>query len=83
MPGAPEPTYVLTHSGVDHLGIIHAITHQLARHRVSITDLQTRRLDDAETPLNATMLEIIPPPGADIVRRPETRGCGSPSKRAE
>lgn len=65
-PGAPEPTHVVMLSGIDHLGIIHAITHQLARHRVSITDLQTRRLDDPETPLNATMLEIVPPAGVDM-----------------
>lgn len=63
---APEPTHVVTLSGVDHLGIIHAVTHQLARHRVSITDLQTRRLEDDGTPLNATMLEIAPPAGLDI-----------------
>lgn len=64
--GAPEPTHVVTVSGIDHLGIIHAVTHQLARHRVSITDLQTRRLDDADAPLNATMLEIAPPTGSDV-----------------
>jgi glycine cleavage system transcriptional repressor len=64
--GAPEPTHVVTLSGVDHLGIIHAVTQQLARHRVSISDLQTRRLEDTDTPLNATMLEIVPPEGADM-----------------
>jgi len=64
--GAQEPTHVVTLSGIDHLGIIHAVAHQLARQRVSITDLQTRRLDDDGTPLNATMLEILPPAGSDI-----------------
>lgn len=65
-PGAPEPTHVLTVSGIDDLGIIHAVTQQLARHRVSITDLQTRRIEDGAVPLNATMLEVVPPAGADL-----------------
>jgi len=64
--GAVEPTHVVTVSGVDHPGIVHAITHQLARHGVNVVDLQTRRLaEDGDDPLHAMMLEVVPPAGLD------------------
>lgn len=67
--GTPEPTHVVTVSGLDHPGIVHAVTHQLARHGVSITDLQTRRIADDpgdDEPLHAMMLEVVLPPGLDL-----------------
>ncbi|WP_372789632.1 glycine cleavage system protein R [Paraconexibacter sp.] len=64
--GVLEPTHVVTVSGVDHPGIVHAITHQLARHGVNVTDLQTRRLADGDDPLHAMMLEVVPPADLDL-----------------
>lgn len=63
--GSPEPTHLVTVSGVDHPGIVHAVAHQLARHAVSITDLQTRRIAD-DAPLHAMMLEVVAPAGLDV-----------------
>ncbi len=63
--GSPEPTHVVTVSGVDHPGIVHAVAHQLARHGVGITDLQTRRIVDQE-PLHAMMLEVVAPADLDV-----------------
>lgn len=65
-PGPVDPTHLLTVYGVDHPGIVHAVTTQLARHRVTITDLSTRRVeeDDAD-PLYAMMLEISAPQDMD------------------
>lgn len=61
--GTPDPTHVVTVSGTDHPGIVHAVAHQLARHGAGITDLQTRRIgDEEEEPLHAMMLEVVLPP---------------------
>lgn len=61
-PAAGEPTHLLTVYGVDHPGIVHAVTTELARCRVSITDLSTRRVEeDGEHPLYAMMLEVAVP----------------------
>lgn len=66
-PDAHDATLVLTVTGVEHPGIVHAVTHQLARHRINVCDMQARRLSDADDPENlyAMMLEISPPPGMD------------------
>lgn len=59
---AEDPTHLLTVYGVDHPGIVHAVTTELARRRVSITDLSTRRVEeDGEDPLYAMMLEVAVP----------------------
>ena len=63
-PGAAveDPTHLLTVYGVDHPGIVHAVSMELARRRVSITDLSTRRVEeDGEQPLYAMMLEVAVP----------------------
>ncbi|WP_205696406.1 glycine cleavage system protein R [Conexibacter sp. SYSU D00693] len=58
-----DPTHLLTVYGVDHPGIVHAVTTELSRRDVSITDLSTRRVEDGdEDPLYAMMLEVATPP---------------------
>jgi glycine cleavage system transcriptional repressor len=66
--GTPDPTHLVTVSGVDHPGIVHAVAHQLARHGVGILDLQTRRIADLpdDEPLHAMMLEVVAPDGLDV-----------------
>lgn len=57
-----DPTHLLTVYGIDHPGIVHAVTTELARRRVSITDLSTRRVEEeGEDPLYAMMLEVAVP----------------------
>jgi predicted amino acid-binding ACT domain protein len=61
--GPPKPpTHLVTVTGVDHPGIIHAITRALGELGANVTDLNTRRVvdEDAE-PLLAMMLEVAPP----------------------
>lgn len=63
-PETEDPTHLLTVYGVDHPGIVHAVTTELARRHVSITDLSTRRVEeDGEHPLYAMMLEVAVPDG--------------------
>jgi glycine cleavage system transcriptional repressor len=63
---AALPTRIVTVYGVDHPGIVHAVTHELATRGVNITDLNTRRIEDEDgEPLYAMMLEVAPPPGTD------------------
>jgi predicted amino acid-binding ACT domain protein len=65
--GPPEPpTHMVTVTGVDHPGIIHAVTRALGELGANVTDLNTRRVvdEDAE-PLLAMMLEVATPDGAD------------------
>lgn len=66
--GTPEPTHVVTVSGLDHPGIVHAVAHQLARHGAGIVDLQTRRIAEDpsdDEPLHAMMLEVVVPRDLD------------------
>jgi glycine cleavage system transcriptional repressor len=64
---ATLPTRIVTLYGVDHPGIVHAVTLELAARGVNITDLNTRRIpeDDEGESLYAMMLEVAPPPGTD------------------
>jgi glycine cleavage system transcriptional repressor len=61
----PDATLVVTVTGIDHPGIVHSITHQLARSGVNVCDLQARRIKDPGDPaaLYAMMLEVAPPSG--------------------
>ena len=57
------PTHIATVYGIDHPGIVHAITSELGARGVNITDLNTRLVEDeGEEPLYAMMLEIALPP---------------------
>jgi glycine cleavage system transcriptional repressor len=60
-------SHVLSVYGIDHPGILHAVSASLAENRVSITDLTTRVLEGGEkTPIYAMMLEIAVPEGVDV-----------------
>jgi glycine cleavage system transcriptional repressor len=61
--GPPEPpTHVVTVTGVDHPGIIHAVTRALGELGANVTDLNTHRVtDDGTEPLLAMMLEVATP----------------------
>jgi glycine cleavage system transcriptional repressor len=64
--GHPEPSHILTVYGIDHPGIVHAVSATLAEHGVSITDLTTRVLgQEGETLVYAMILEIALPDGLD------------------
>jgi glycine cleavage system transcriptional repressor len=70
-PGAGEaapPSLIVTLYGVDHPGIVHAVTRELAERGVNITDLNTHRIEEGGDPaLYAMMIEVAPPPGTDRV----------------
>lgn len=56
------PTHMVTVTGIDRPGIIHAVTRALGELRANVTDLNTRRVvDDGAEPLLAMMLEVAAP----------------------
>jgi predicted amino acid-binding ACT domain protein len=58
------PSHVVSVYGVDHPGIVHAVTSALAAQQVNITDLTTRLVTrDAPKPLYAMVLEVSLPEG--------------------
>jgi glycine cleavage system transcriptional repressor len=61
----PLPSHIVSVYGVDHPGIVHAVSAKLAEQGVNITDLTTRLVggDDGE-PIYAMMLEIALPAGS-------------------
>jgi glycine cleavage system transcriptional repressor len=68
--GAPaaDPSHIVTVYGVDHPGIVHAVSARLAARSVNVTDLETRLVGDG---LYAMVLEIALPPDLD----PEALGA--------
>jgi glycine cleavage system transcriptional repressor len=65
-PTVAKPTQVVTVYGVDHPGIVHAVSSALATRDVNITDLQTRLVggeEEGREPLYAMILEVVAPPG--------------------
>ena len=63
----PEPSHVVTVYGVDHPGIVHAVTAALADRGVDITDLTTRVVGEDREPIYALMMEVAVPAGEDVV----------------
>jgi glycine cleavage system transcriptional repressor len=60
----PVASHIVSVYGVDHPGIVHAVTSTLARQQVNVTDLTTRLISSAEAqPLYAMMLEVALPAG--------------------
>jgi glycine cleavage system transcriptional repressor len=58
----PEPSHIVSVYGVDHPGIVHAVSAALAAQDVNITDLTTRVfMGEGETPVYAMMIEIAIP----------------------
>jgi glycine cleavage system transcriptional repressor len=70
------PTHIVTVYGVDHPGIVHAVSAALAQCEVNITDLNTRLVVDEEgssgangdgcEDLYAMMLEVVLPEGLTV-----------------
>jgi glycine cleavage system transcriptional repressor len=60
-------SHILSVYGVDHPGILHAVSSVLAEREVSITDLTTRVLEGEKgTPVYAMMLEVAVPKAAAV-----------------
>ena len=55
---AADPSHIVTVYGVDHPGIVHAVSARLASRAVNVTDLETRLVGDG---LYAMVLEIALP----------------------
>lgn len=58
---ASAPSHVVTVYGVDHPGIVHAVSAALAERGVSISDLTTRLVGEEAAPLYALMMEVAIP----------------------
>ncbi|MDX8388974.1 MAG: ACT domain-containing protein [Mariprofundaceae bacterium] len=54
----PEPTHVVTVSGADRPGIVHAVAKTLAASQVSIVDLSTRCHSDGDSSIYMMALEV-------------------------
>ena len=59
---AADPSHIVTVYGVDHPGIVHAVSARLAARAVNVTDLETRLVGDG---LYAMVLEVALPAGMD------------------
>jgi len=69
----PVATHIVSVYGVDHPGIVHAVTSTLAKQQVNITDLTTRLISPhGREPLYAMMLEVVLPPGVSLEKIEES-----------
>ena len=57
-----DPSHIITVYGVDHPGIVHAVSARLAVRGVNVTDLETRLVGDG---LYAMVLEVALPADVD------------------
>jgi glycine cleavage system transcriptional repressor len=57
-----DPSHIVTVYGVDHPGIVHAVSARLAARGVNVTDLETRLVGDG---LYAMVLEVALPVDVD------------------
>ncbi|MEA2482011.1 MAG: glycine cleavage system transcriptional repressor [Thermoleophilaceae bacterium] len=64
-PDAEEtaPSHIVSVYGVDHPGIVHAVSSALAERDITITDLETRVVGAADAPIYAVVLEVVLKPG--------------------
>jgi glycine cleavage system transcriptional repressor len=62
----PVPSHVVTVYGVDHPGIVHAVTAALAERDIDITDLTTRVVGEEGEPIYALMMEVAVPADVEI-----------------
>src|SRR3954453_7172159 len=61
---ASQPSHIVTVYGVDHPGIVHAISARLAARQVNVTDLETRLVGEGgQAGLYAMVLEVALPAG--------------------
>jgi glycine cleavage system transcriptional repressor len=63
-PTEVAPSHIVSVYGVDHPGIVHAVSSVLAGEGWSITDLDTRVLGDESNPLYVMVIEVALPAGA-------------------
>jgi glycine cleavage system transcriptional repressor len=56
-----EPSHIVSVYGVDHPGIVHAVSSALAERGITITDLHTRLVGGADEPIYALMMEVTIP----------------------
>lgn len=64
--GNPVPSHIVTVYGVDHPGIVHAVSARLAAKDVNVTDLETRLVGEGgQAGLYAMVLEVALPAGVD------------------
>lgn len=61
-----HPTHVVSVYGADHPGIVHAISRKLAQEGSSITDLETKLVGDAGSPIYVMLMEIRLPGEVDV-----------------
>jgi len=60
------PSHIVSVYGVDHPGIVHAVSANLAARGVNITDMSTRLVrEEGEAGLYAMLLEVALPAGLD------------------
>jgi glycine cleavage system transcriptional repressor len=59
----PEPSHIVTVYGLDHPGIVNAVSETLAERSITITDLTTRVVGDDAAPIYAVMMEVALPSG--------------------
>jgi glycine cleavage system transcriptional repressor len=57
----PDPSHIVSVYGVDHPGIVHAVSSALAERGITITDLNTRLVGEDQEPLYALMMEVAIP----------------------
>jgi glycine cleavage system transcriptional repressor len=63
---AAAPSHIVTVYGVDHPGIVHAVSARLAAREVNVTDLETRLVGEGgQAGLYAMVLEVALPAGVD------------------
>jgi glycine cleavage system transcriptional repressor len=73
--GDPEPSHVVSVYGIDHPGIVHAVSNALAAREVTITDLRTQLIADPDAPpLYAMKIEVAAPAGVSIAEALEPIG---------
>ena len=61
-----EPSHIVTVYGVDHPGIVHAVSARLAAREVNVTDLETRLVGEGgQAGLYAMVLEVALPAAVD------------------
>src|SRR4029077_1955884 len=58
------PKFLISVYGTDHPGIVYRVTEALARHKASITDLQTKVT--GAKPVYVMLLEVQVPDSADV-----------------
>jgi glycine cleavage system transcriptional repressor len=57
----PVPSHIVTVYGLDHPGIVNAVSEALAERAITITDLQTRVVGEESAPIYALMMEVALP----------------------